>query len=62
MLGDGTPSGIDTIPVLFIEIAIMTLFKDIPKEVEVKDRFHPLLPVVEKYRLEPPKIGLFNKA
>ena len=49
------PAGIVTIPLLLIEIAIMTLCKDIPKEVEVKDRFQPLLPVVKKYRLEPPK-------
>ena len=42
------PAGIDTTPVLFIEIASITLFNDIPKEVDMYEMFHPLLPFVKK--------------
>ena len=41
------PAGINTIPVIFIDIAIITLCNDIPNEVEEYGIFQPLLTVVK---------------
>ena len=59
MLYPDIPCGIVINPVLLIDKACITLFREIPKEDELYPIFHPPFDVVKEYRFDPPNIGLF---
>ena len=56
------PCGIVINPVLLIDKACISLFREIPNKNELYPIFHPPFDAVQKYRFEPPNIGLFKDA
>ena len=62
MLYPEIPCGKVINPVLLIDKACITLFREIPNVDELYPIFHPPFYVVKIYRFDPPNIGLFKNA